>query len=269
MGKCKFIGKIKDKLAAVGAKIAAFMAVGKRLIITQVTMCVVSFFLNIWGLLSLTYVIGIFDIPKAFGYFDSVPLIAKYVLIIVNMAVGILLFSAFAGSLKGKQKNIWLLINTTYSTILTLPLLYTFLALFAAPGGARPPMVDLIYDGVGGFGGIQPVGVQYFVFVLGTIMSLVFIAVPILSCIDGLKKNNKKMALEALEKNANEGVNEESNNLAPIATVKETIEIAQENVVSEKSEKSEKSSVKNTTKSTVKKSTTKSVENDESGTAKK
>ncbi|MEG1608603.1 MAG: hypothetical protein RR348_01915, partial [Clostridia bacterium] len=126
--------------------------------------------------------------------FDNIALIPRYVLIIINMAIGIELFCFWATTLKGTHKNVWLIVNCAYSTILTVPLLYTFLALFAAPSGTLLPMVDLIYAGKGGFGDISSVGLQYFVFVLGTIMSAVFLAVPIISCIGSVKKNNKLMA---------------------------------------------------------------------------
>lgn len=204
-----FINKIKDFVANIKQKVGAFMAQGHNLLITQITMVVISVFLNIWGLLSLLNVIDLFKM-SAFDYFDNIALIARYVLIIINMAVGILLFGVFAGTLKGKHKTIWLIINCAYSTILTLPLLYTFLALFAAPSGTLLPMVDLIYEGA--FGLIKPVGVQYFVFVLGSIMSIIFLAVPLLSCIDGVKKNIAAMKAESADNaTENNNIDQQSN----------------------------------------------------------
>lgn len=157
----------------------------KKKITLQVIMATVSVILNIWGLLSLLYTIGVLKVPFL-SYLDNLRLLLKYVVIVITMAAGIMLFSQFATTFQGKVKNTLAIINCTYSTILTLPLFGTFVGCFWAMKGINVPMVsDICREFMDIF---KSTGVQYLIFTLGTIMGIVFLAVPILMTIQTIKK---------------------------------------------------------------------------------
>ena len=156
----------------------------------QATMLVVSVFLNIWGLLTLLNVIKVLDLG-AFAYLDKLRLLLQYVVVVVNMSAGILLFSAWANTLSGKAKNTWLITNCTYSTILTIPLAYTFIGCFFYMAGINLPMVaDIALELMDIF---KSNGVRYLIYSLGTLMGIVFLAVPIMSTVINVKKNKRLM----------------------------------------------------------------------------
>ena len=144
--------------------------------IAQGVMLVVSVALNIWGLLSLLQTIGT---DVGLNYLDGLRLLVRYVVVVITMACGIMLLSYFAGTLKGKAKNILSIAVCTYSTILTIPLFLTFVCCFAVASGHPVPMVnEICYELQDIF---HPEGVQYLIFFLGSIMGIIFLAVPILS----------------------------------------------------------------------------------------
>lgn len=153
----------------------------------QAGMLAVSIALNVFGLISLVHVSGIAPI-SGMAFYDSFNLIVKYVFVIVSMAAGILLFTAFAGTFKGKLKNGLSIGGCVYSSILTLPLVYVFIGCFFTANGAQLPMVNEVSDAF-----IQLLGTDwllYFIFVLGTLMSIVFLAVPIVSTVFTVKGIN-------------------------------------------------------------------------------
>ncbi len=157
----------------------------KKKITLQVIMATVSVILNIWGLLSLMYTIDAFKVPFL-SYLDNLRLLLKYVVIVVTMAPGIMLFAQFATTFEGKVKNTLAIINCTYSTILTLPLFGTFVGCFWAMKGINVPMVsDICNEFMDIF---KTTGLQYLIFILGTIMGIVFLAVPILMTIKTVKQ---------------------------------------------------------------------------------
>ena len=158
----------------------------KKKIALQTSMAVISVLLNIWGLLSLLHTIQVFNVPFL-AYLDNLRLLLKYVVIVITMACGIMLFARFATTFKGKVKNTLAIINCTYSTILTLPLFGTFVGCFWAMKGINVPMVsDICNEFMDIF---KSTGLQYFIFIAGTIMGIAFLAVPIWMTVQTVKKD--------------------------------------------------------------------------------
>lgn len=142
----------------------------------QAVMLVAGVAFNIWGLLSLVQTTGT-DVGLA--YLDSLRLLVRYVIVVITMAAGIMLLTAFAGTLPGKAKNILSITVCTYSTVLTIPLFLTFVLCFVVASGTPIPMVTEICNEFTDI--FKPAALHYFIFVLGTIMGIVFLAVPIIS----------------------------------------------------------------------------------------
>lgn len=113
-------------------------------------------------------------------------LLAKYIIVIVTMATGIMLFSNVSLQWEDKKlRNGFTIGITAFSTILTVPLVYVFIAIFVYHGtGAMGPVgkimaLDRIEEGfIAWFGNGAFLWVVY-VFML--ILSIVFITVPLLS----------------------------------------------------------------------------------------
>ena len=144
--------------------------------VAQGVILAISVALNIWGLLSLLQTIGN---DVGLNYLNGLRLLVRYVVVVITMASGIMLLSYFAGTLKGKAKNILSIAVCTYSTILTRPLFLTFICCFAVASGHPVPMVnEICYELQDIF---HPEGVQYLIFFLGSVMGIIFLAVPILS----------------------------------------------------------------------------------------
>ena len=158
---------------------------GKKKMALQISMCVISVLLNIWGLLSLMHTIGAFKVGMV-AYLDNLRLLLKYVVIVITMAAGIMLFAQFAATFHGKPKTILATINCTYSTILTLPLFGTFVGCFWACKGINVPMVtDICLEFMDIF---KSPAAYYSIFVAGTIMGIIFLVVPIIMTIQTIKK---------------------------------------------------------------------------------
>ena len=144
--------------------------------VAQGVILAISVALNIWGLLSLLQTIGN---DVGLNYLNGLRLLVRYVVVVITMASGIMLLSYFAGTLKRKAKNILSIAVCTYSTILTIPLFLTFICCFAVASGHPVPMVnEICYELQDIF---HPEGVQYLIFFLGSVMGIIFLAVPILS----------------------------------------------------------------------------------------
>ena len=152
----------------------------KKLI--QAVMITVAAGLNVWGLLTLAQTTGV---NVGLTYISNIPnLIARYVIVVITMAAGIMLMSAAAGTFKGKVKNVFSIAVCTYSTILTIPLFLAFiLCIPIAAGATFPAFIDeMVRDICYSFQDIFGKGwLQYLIYVLGTIMGAIFLAVPILS----------------------------------------------------------------------------------------
>lgn len=152
----------------------------KKLI--QTIMIIVAAGLNIWGLLTLAQTTGA---DVGLTYISNIPnLIARYVIVVITMAAGIMLMSYAAGTFEGKVKNVFSIAVCTYSTILTIPLFLAFiLCIPVAAGAVFPDFIDaMVRDICYSFQDIFGKGwLQYLIYVLGTIMGAIFLAVPILS----------------------------------------------------------------------------------------
>lgn len=161
------------------------------------------------GLLSLSVAIIILGIlflvnamqeDPANGFFPAFceidNLIGKYIIVILTMACGIMLFSNVGITIEDKKLRNGLTIGiTAFSTVLTVPLVYVFIAIF--PYAADPVpfeglnavdaimRTDRIYEGfVDWFGNG---GLMWAVYVVMLIVSLVFITFPLLTGILAVK----------------------------------------------------------------------------------
>lgn len=149
--------------------------------IIQSVMITVAAALNVWGILSLLQTIGT---KVGLGYIDKIPnIIGRYALVIVTMACGIMLMSTAAGTFNGKVKTVFSITVCAYSTLMTIPLLLSFILMIPVAAGSQLPqflndMVGAICDA---FKAMAGNGGQYVIYVLGILMSIIFLAVPILS----------------------------------------------------------------------------------------
>lgn len=161
------------------------------------------------GLLSLACVIIVLGIlflvnamqeDPANGFFPAFceidNLIGKYIIVILTMACGIMLFSNVGITFEDKKLRNGLTIGiTVFSTILTVPLVYVFIAIF--PYAADPVpfeelnaldaimRMDRIYEGfVDWFGNG---GLMWAVYAVMLVLSLVFITFPLLTGILAVK----------------------------------------------------------------------------------
>lgn len=161
------------------------------------------------GLLSLACVIIVLGIlflvnamqeDPANGFFPAFceidNLIGKYIIVILTMACGIMLFSNVGITFEDKKLRNGLTIGiTVFSTILTVPLVYVFIAIF--PYAADPVpfeelnaldaimRMDRIYEGfVDCFGNG---GLMWAVYAVMLVLSLVFITFPLLTGILAVK----------------------------------------------------------------------------------
>lgn len=157
------------------------MTVNKKRIIQGILLCVGIAF-NIWGLLTLVQTAG-HDAGISVGltYMDNIPhIIHKYVIVVILMMIGILSLSNWAAQLTGKKRTVLSIAFCAYSTILTIPLFLTFVLCFFRAGGLLDfDMVNMIADDMMDIFGTP--GAYYTIFVLGTLMGAVFLAVPIIS----------------------------------------------------------------------------------------
>lgn len=161
------------------------------------------------GLLSLAcaiIVLGILFLVNAMqedpadGFFPAFceldNILAKYIIVILTMACGIMLFSNVAVTIEQKKLRNGLTIGiTAFSTVLTLPLVYVFVAVFPYAADPVPfeqlnPVdavmrMDRIYEGfVAWFG---DGGLMWAVLAVMLVLSLVFITFPLLTGILAVK----------------------------------------------------------------------------------
>ncbi len=143
----------------------------------------IAFALIILGLLFLVNAMGVASFFSAFSLIDNV--LIKYIVVIVTMACGIMLMSNVTSRIEDDRLRVGSTIAiTTFSTILTVPLVYVFVAIFpAAANGTIGPVgkimtLDKILEGfVDWFG---DGAFLYVVFAFMLVLSIVFITVPLL-----------------------------------------------------------------------------------------
>lgn len=161
------------------------------------------------GLLSLACVIIVLGIlflvnamqeDPADGFFPAFceldNILAKYIIVILTMACGIMLFSNVAVTIEQKKLRNGLTIGiTAFSTVLTLPLVYVFVAIFPYAADPVPfeqlnPVdavmrTDRIYEGFRAWFGDG--GFMWAVLAVMLVLSLVFITFPLLTGILAVK----------------------------------------------------------------------------------
>lgn len=137
----------------------------------------------------------------AFCEIDNI--LAKYIIVILTMACGIMLFSNVAVTLADRKLRNGLTVGiTTFSTILTVPLVYVFVAIF--PYAANPVpfdemnavdqimRMDRIFEGFTAWFGSD--ALMWVVLAFMLILSIVFITFPLLTGILAVK--GKAIALD-------------------------------------------------------------------------
>ncbi len=164
-----------------------------------------------FGLLScsvLVMIIGIMFLLTAmeaviiFPSFSTISnVLAKYVVVILVMATGIMSFSNFALLFEDKKlRNGLTIFITTLSTILTVPLVYVFVAIFPANLGIVGPVggVMMLPDIVAGFHAWFGAGAGiYVIYALMFILSVIFIAFPIVTGVLAVKGKTIKVGKRA------------------------------------------------------------------------
>ena len=151
-------------------------------------------------LLGILFLVNAMQEDPANGFFPAFcemdNIIAKYIVVIITMACGIMLFSNVAITLEDKKLRNGLTIGiTAFSTVLTVPLVYVFIAIM--PYAADPVpfeglnaldavmRTDRIYEGfVAWFG---DGGLMWAVLTVMLLLSLVFITFPLLTGIMAVK----------------------------------------------------------------------------------
>lgn len=150
--------------------------------------------------LGILFLVNAMQEDPADGFFPAFceldNILAKYIIVIFTMACGIMLFSNVAVTIEQKKLRNGLTIGiTAFSTVLTLPLVYVFVAVF--PYAADPVLfeqlnpvdavmrMDRIYEGfVAWFG---DGGLMWAVLAVMLVLSLVFITFPLLTGILAVK----------------------------------------------------------------------------------
>lgn len=144
----------------------------------------VSSALIVLGVLFLLSAAEIAPIVK--GFYDIDNVLVRYIIVIVTMAVGIMTFSNAAARLDDPKRRNGVSIGiTAFSTVLTVPLVYVFVAIFFAQNGHVGPvgeimMLGRIAEGFNAWFGSGPF--VYVVYAFMLVVSLVFISFPIFSC---------------------------------------------------------------------------------------
>ncbi|MDD3946305.1 MAG: hypothetical protein PHI19_00500 [Clostridia bacterium] len=159
------------------------------------------------GLLALSVVIMIFGlmfvltaskmVPIFKGFYNIPNMVVQYIFVIATMSAGIMTFSNVAATVEDKKKRDALtLFITVFSTVLTVPLLYVFIALFPAASGNFDPVLgeSMVKDVSLAFQDLfKTRGVLYLIYSLGIVMSVVFLAFPLLTGILTLKDKALKL----------------------------------------------------------------------------
>lgn len=150
--------------------------------------------------LGILFLVNAMQEDPANGFFPAFcemdNILAKYIIVILTMACGIMLFSNVAITVEDRKLRNGLTIGiTAFSTVLTVPLVYVFIAIM--PYAANPVpfeelnaldalmRTDRIYEGfVAWFG---DGGLMWAVLAVMLLLSLVFITFPLLTGIMAVK----------------------------------------------------------------------------------
>lgn len=152
--------------------------------------------------LGILFLVNAMQEDPAAGFFPAFcemdNILAKYIIVILTMACGIMLFSNVGITVEDRKLRNGLTIGiTAFSTVLTVPLVYVFIAIMPYAADPLPfeqlnPVdaimrTDRIYEGfVAWFG---DGALMWVVLVVMLILSLVFITFPLLTGILAVKKD--------------------------------------------------------------------------------
>ena len=151
-------------------------------------------------ILGILFLVNAMQEDPANGFFPAFceidNLIGKYIIVILTMACGIMLFSNVAITIEDKKLRNGLTIGiTAFSTVLTVPLVYVFIAIF--PYAADPVpfeelnaldaimRTDRIYEGFVDW--FRDGALMWAVYAVMLVLSLVFITFPLLTGILAVK----------------------------------------------------------------------------------
>lgn len=152
--------------------------------------------------LGILFLVNAMQEDPANGFFPAFcemdNILAKYIIVILIMACGIMLFSNVGITVEDRKLRNGLTIGiTAFSTVLTVPLVYVFIAIF--PYAADPVpfeelnaldaimRTDRIYEGFVDW--FRDGALMWVVLVVMLILSLVFITFPLLTGILAVKKD--------------------------------------------------------------------------------
>lgn len=137
-------------------------------------------------ILGILFLVNAMEAARLFpAFYDIGNVLAKYIVVIVTMAAGIMLFSNVAVTLENKSRRNPLTIGiTAFSTVLTVPLVYVFVAIFPAQAGKIGPVgkimaIDRIIDGFQAWFGSG--AFLYVVYAFMLLLSIIFIAFPLVT----------------------------------------------------------------------------------------
>lgn len=152
--------------------------------------------------LGILFLVNAMQEDPANGFFPAFcemdNILAKYIIVILTMACGIMLFSNVGITVEDRKLRNGLTIGiTAFSTVLTVPLVYVFIAIMPYAADPLPfeqlnaldaiMRTDRIYEGfVAWFG---DGALMWVVLVVMLILSLVFITFPLLTGILAVKKD--------------------------------------------------------------------------------
>lgn len=169
----------------------------------------VSILLHAFGIMTLLTIAKIAPLPFL-SFYDKLDalggwsLILKYAILIVIMSISIMTFSTVSGTLKSlRKRKFWTIAITCWSTLITIPLLLSFIALLLT--NLNPVPAGGIKSFLDGFNSIMSVtdihnaflAVPAFArnstalswtYVGGIVLSIIFLIVPITSCVQTVKK---------------------------------------------------------------------------------
>ena len=143
--------------------------------------------------LGILFLINAMEAARIFpAFFDINNVLAKYIVVIITMACGIMLFSNLATQIEQDKLRNGLTIGiTTFSTVLTVPLVYVFIAIFPlkATGKMGPVGQIMTLDKIlAGFEEWFGSGAfLYVVLVFMLLLSIVFISFPLLTGVLAVK----------------------------------------------------------------------------------
>ncbi len=137
--------------------------------------------------LGLLFLVNAMGVASFFGAFCAISnVLAKYIIVIVTMACGIMLLANVCARIEDdKLRNGSTIAVTTFSTVLTVPLVYVFIAIFPAtisgvigPVGAIMALDQIVLGFIDWFG---DGAFLYVVYAFMLLLSIVFIAVPLVT----------------------------------------------------------------------------------------